>query len=333
MHMVAKDFLRQMAYGSGLMGLVHRIRNRHTLTVFMFHRVLPHDSLAYRHAEKEFTFTIEGFESALDFIAEHYNVVDHDWVRSAVEGRRSLPARAALITFDDGWRDTLLHARKPLAKRRMTAVLFVATEAPTLAPDRWWQDQVVEARGDDAKWARLTQAMGASALASQSPGEAARHVTVALSRQRDAERHRTLDDIAQAEPMPRQMLTEDELLQLPPTIAVAGHGHTHAPLRGHPDAKAELEASHRQLLKWGGDSWSMSFPHGSYDEHSLDLAHRAGFALCFTSDPVLMRTRAQHRLNRKIGRVHVPENEWTCRHGRISHAKLATFLFLREKVS
>lgn len=322
-----KAWVRQLIYSVGLMDALHRIRNRDTLTVFMFHRVLPKDSVAYQRAEKEFTFTVDGFERTLDFIARHYTVVQHRDIKAAVEGLRRLPERAALITFDDGWRDTLLHAREPLVRRGMSAVLFLATEAPTLREERWWQDQVVEARSDDEAWHRLKKAVMLDGDMVPATDQA---VTVALSRLPDEERHQLLDALSAEGPMSRQMLTDGDLSQLGPVIALAGHGHTHAPLRGHPDAERELSLSHEQLQQWGGDSWSMSFPHGSYDARSLELARRAGFSVCFTSDPVLMRTNATGGLSDQIGRIHVPESQWTCENGQISNAKLATYLFFRE---
>lgn len=327
-----KTTVRQAAYSLGLMGLIHRIRNRHTLTVFMFHRVLPKDSVAYLHAEKEFTFTVEGFERVLDFIAKHYTVVTHSDIKAAVEGRAKLPVTAALITFDDGWRDTLLHARASLMRRGMMAVLFAATEAPALRADRWWQDQVVEVQCDDEKWRSVQDSLHFDPDTTAC-GQMATKVTVALSRLVDEDRHRLLDAVASATSMPRQMLTECDLPQLAPVISLAGHGHSHAPLSSHPDALLELTLSHEQLKKWGGDSWSMSFPHGAYNQQCLEWARQAGFQVCFTSDPVLMGTRTPGGLSRRIGRIHLPENQWTCEAGRVSHAKLATFLFLRAHSS
>jgi len=116
-----KDVARHVLYGSGLLGLAHRVRNRRTLTVLMFHRVLPTNSEAYRHAEREFTFSENGFGRCLDFLRQHYNVVTLADLAAAKNGLKALPDRAALITFDDGWRDTLQYAQPALLQRRLPA--------------------------------------------------------------------------------------------------------------------------------------------------------------------------------------------------------------------
>ena len=66
MKAVLKDALRGALYRCGALGGWHRWRNRHALTVLMFHRVLPVDDPAFVQAEREFTFTLEGFRRTLD---------------------------------------------------------------------------------------------------------------------------------------------------------------------------------------------------------------------------------------------------------------------------
>lgn len=317
-----KDMARGLAYGTGAMGAWHRWRNHRTLTVFMFHRVLPADDPAFALADREFTFSVQGFERTLDFIGRHYTVVRHADVLAAVEGRGALPPCAALITFDDGWRDTLTHARAPLASRGWQAVLFLATEVPSLGPDRWWQDQLVALQGRPDALAALGRELG---LADPS----ARAVTVALARASDEQRHAWLDPLLDSPALARQMLRPEDLTRLGPTLVVAGHGHTHAPLRQHPDPAAELRQSQALLTQWQADDWAMSFPHGEYDARCLEAAHAEGFKVCYTSEAHLMRCTPGQPLSAHIGRIHVPENQWTCDDGVISHAKLASFLFTR----
>ena len=72
---LVKDGLRSIAYRCGFLGLFHRVRNRRTLTILMFHRVLPAPSAEYECAEREFTMSGQGFSRCLEFLERHYNAV------------------------------------------------------------------------------------------------------------------------------------------------------------------------------------------------------------------------------------------------------------------
>lgn len=325
-----KASIRDLAYHTGLMGAWHRVRNRDTLTVFMFHRVLPTGSLEYERAEKEFTFSVAGFERVLDFVKRHYHVVAHDEIRSSIDAGTSLPRRAALITFDDGWRDTLTYALPCLRQRRLPAVLFLSTEVVTLQSDRWWQDLLVEVLKDRDMVSCLEGDLGMPGSNNENEEVRIKRISVALSALSEQERCAILGKYGDDIPMPRQMLCVDDLEALKPWISVAGHGHSHAPLSHHRAAVSELRASQSRLREWGGDRWAMSFPHGAYDGKTLTQANEAGFQVCYTSDPFLVRSAAHVKLSLPIGRIHIPENEWTCEDGTISESKLSTFLFLRD---
>ncbi|MEN9538802.1 MAG: hypothetical protein RLZZ126_1037 [Pseudomonadota bacterium] len=324
-----KTAIRSLAYRSGLLGAIHRWRNRNTLTVFMFHRVLPVDSVAYAHAEKEFTFTTDGFSRCLDFIQRHYHVVPHAAVRAHLEGRGVLPHCAGLITFDDGWRDTLVHAWPALRQRQLPGLLFLATEVPALVPDRWWQDMLVEVLAAPGRLDQLEGALALRPALGASAGARQRALTGALAALSDAQRHSLLTPFVRAPLMSRQMLVAADLSGVPPGLAVAGHGHSHAPLTAHPDPGADLEASHTSLRHMGADDGTLSFPHGDFDPTVLAQARQAGFSICYSSEPSLVDVSFGPDVRQPLGRIHVPENEWTCEGGKLSFARLATFLFFR----
>lgn len=323
-----KNLLRSLAYTSGLLRLLHRIRNRRTLTVFMFHRVLPVDSPAYACADKEFTFTTEGFGQTLDFILRHYNVVSHAHIQANISRNIPLPDRAGLITFDDGWRDTLIHAAPELRERNLPAVLFLATEVLDLTSPHWWQDRLVDALSISGNRERLESSLGID-ISARTDTERIRQLTARLASLPDMQRHQLLDQIVPSRSLDRQMLNSDEVMTLLPNIAVAGHGHTHAPLTHCVDAVSDLTTSHAILKSIGCDAGAMSFPHGAYEAETDKKARLAGFEVIYTSDACLVDTSAPIQPTMPLGRIHVPENEWTCRNGRISLPRLATFLFFR----
>jgi peptidoglycan/xylan/chitin deacetylase (PgdA/CDA1 family) len=326
----AKANLRKLLYGTGLLGLIHRLRNRDTLTVFMFHRVLPRQSAEYQAAEKEFTFSVEGFGLCLDFIQRHYQAVSQAQVSAWLDGRQHFPPCAGLITFDDGWRDTLTHALPELEKRNLPAVLFLATETIDLEAADWWQDMLVELLAQEGGLTAIKSALVLRQIAGESRSDELRRITAALGAMDEHQRQAILRPLVPRPPGVRQMLRRSDLAQLGPRITLAGHGHSHAPLSHHPRASDDLAACQAQLQAIGGDTAVLSFPHGAYDETTLQQAHAAGFSVCYSSDPVLVDTSGKRSPQAPLGRIHIPENEWTCDAKGIAPEKLATFLFFRR---
>ena len=69
------------------------------------------------------------FEQQLDWLDAHFRLITLDDLEAALEGRRSLPPDAALLTFDDGFVDHYATAF-PILKRRGLAGVFFLTEQP-----------------------------------------------------------------------------------------------------------------------------------------------------------------------------------------------------------
>lgn len=325
-----KEGLRTMLYRCGALGAWHRWRNRRALTVLMFHRVLPADAPAFALAEREFTFTLGGFRRTLDFVQRHYSVVSLGDLQAARQEQRPLPPNPMLITFDDGWRDTLTYAAPELARRGLPAVLFLASEVVALDSPRWWQDALVAALAGPGAFTRLCAAAG---WAEAPKGSASQALAAHLGAMSEAGRWAWLEQHAPGvrdHVEERQMVTLSELKALKAgRLAIGGHGHTHSPLTLSTDPEAELQASQHMLGELNQPVRSMSFPHGAWSSELAAAARKSGFEWIFTSDAVLADLSRWPSPLPALGRIHVPENAWTCRAGDIDPARLATFLFFR----
>lgn len=325
-----KNGLRTALYRCGVFGAWHRWRNRCTLTVLMFHRVLPANDPAYAFAEREFTFTLDGFRRTLDFVQRHYRVVSLDDLQATRHGQQPLPPTPLLITFDDGWRDTLTHAAPELARRGLPAVLFVPSEVVALKSPRWWQDALVAALAQPGAPARLSAAAGWAEMPKGSINQA---LAAHLGAMPEADRQAWLVKHAPGvlgRIGHRQMVTLGELKATDAgRFAIGGHGHTHSPLPLSLHPEAELQASQRLLDELGQGVRSMSFPHGAWSSDLAAAARRSGFDWVFTSDAALFDASGWPSPLLALGRIHVPENTWTCHAGQIDFARLATFLFFR----
>jgi peptidoglycan/xylan/chitin deacetylase (PgdA/CDA1 family) len=93
------------------------------------HHVIPrHEAVAATPDEMaRYTISTEAFRQQMDLIDLHgYEVVPLDHVVDYVTGlRTTLPARAAVITVDDGWRSTGTEIAQEMARRRWPFTAFV----------------------------------------------------------------------------------------------------------------------------------------------------------------------------------------------------------------
>lgn len=91
-----------------------------TLRVLMYHRVAPEAAAL--------VVSPESFARQQELLASDYRVVSLEQVLTAVRGGGELPARAVLLTFDDGYRDNLEVAKPILDRYGHPATVFVPTD-------------------------------------------------------------------------------------------------------------------------------------------------------------------------------------------------------------
>ena len=72
--------------------------------------------------------TPEDFERDLVYLKAHFNVVSHDEIVAHRARGRSLPKRAASVSFDDGFRECFTIARPLLKKYGVPATFFVCND-------------------------------------------------------------------------------------------------------------------------------------------------------------------------------------------------------------
>jgi peptidoglycan/xylan/chitin deacetylase (PgdA/CDA1 family) len=109
---------------------------RARLSIFIFHRV---------HAQPDLLFPgepdVARFNAIIGWIRNWFNVVPLD-IAARQLYTSQLPARAACITFDDGYADNLNNALPVLLHHDVCATVFVATNF--LDGGRMWNDSVIE---------------------------------------------------------------------------------------------------------------------------------------------------------------------------------------------
>lgn len=109
---------------------------RQRLSILIYHRVLPQPDPLFPGE-----IDAERFAQHLHFLKQCFNIIP---LSEAVHGLRhgGLPARAACITFDDGYADNAEIALPILQRHGVSATFFVATGF--LNGGRMWNDTVIE---------------------------------------------------------------------------------------------------------------------------------------------------------------------------------------------
>lgn len=120
-----------------LLGFASPAGARGRLSILIFHRVLPEPDPLFPEE-----VTREQFDRICGWLRAWCNVLP---LGEAVDRLRAgtLPARAAVITFDDGYADNHTQALPILQRHGLTATFFVATGF--LDGGRMWNDTVIEA--------------------------------------------------------------------------------------------------------------------------------------------------------------------------------------------
>lgn len=329
------DLLKRALYGSGILGLYHRVRNARTLTVVMFHRVLEPDDPRWFHCDPDYTLRADIFSGSLRFFRSHYNVVSLDQVVQARQGKKPLPPRALLITFDDGWADNVDFALPRLREAGMGGVMFVVADAVDRAQP-FYQEQIVSAwRRGTLRVSDLAAALQAAAPDAPlvSAGEdlgALRRLIAGIEALPLSKRRALLEPFKErlADGM-RHMVTQEELLTLDRSgVAIGLHGKSHVPMTEAEDLRAELGGARAEMaarLVHRPAPATLSFPHGRYDASVLKKARLSGYELVFTSVPVV--NPSDTGVGWLLGRLGFDGNAVVDEAGRFRPDRLALYLF------
>lgn len=328
------DLVKKCLYGSGLLGLFHRLRNRRTLTVIMFHRVIDPADPRWASCDPDYTLDTALFDRCLAFFARHYNIVSVDDVLAARRGEASLPARALLITFDDGWSDNVDFALPRLRAIDMPALLFVVGDVLGRRLPFYQERLVGGWRLGKLSTGDLLAAAGQAQPAAANDVASLRQAIAAIEQLEEGERELALAPFAEAmDDGHRHMVLGEELDQLERGgVAIGLHGKTHTPMTRAADLDAELAGARALVAPFLGSGeapTTMSFPHGRYTPAIAKRALEAGYELVFTSDPTI--NPVADRPDWLLGRIGFEQAGIVERNGRFRPDRLALLLFRKPQ--
>lgn len=98
----------------------------HTLSIFTYHYVRDLENSEYPNIKGR---TIDEFRQQIDYVSQHYTIVRMEDVIEAMALKRKLPTRAALLTFDDGYKDHFDNVWPILEERGLQGTFFIPVQA------------------------------------------------------------------------------------------------------------------------------------------------------------------------------------------------------------
>lgn len=257
---------------------------RARLSILIFHRVLPQtDPLFPGEA------TIETFDVQMGMLKSVFNVLP---LPEAVARLKTdtLPARAAAITFDDGYADNVTHALPILQKHGLHATFFIATSY--LNGGRMFNDTVIESvrrsphpRLDLSELGLGAYDLGSDAAKAAAIGKLLPQVKYLPLDEREDTVAR-LAERAGVDRLPEDlMMTTAQLKQLHAAgMEIGGHTHRHPILArlNRDEAHAEIQAGKTRLEDMLGDRVRLfAYPNGKpgvdYLPEQAEIVRELGF--------------------------------------------------------
>jgi peptidoglycan/xylan/chitin deacetylase (PgdA/CDA1 family) len=275
--------------GPAFAALEYALRRR-GVTVLTFHRVL-HDKDTLRPSEPDGP----EFERQMGWLAQAFDVIPlQQAVEGLAEGR--VPARAACITFDDGYADNLTVAAPILERLGLPATIFVVSGV--LTEGAMWNDRVIEAvRAAKGRTLDLTGlALGRHPIGTLHERAAAIAELLRRCKARMPEERNQIVAAIEAETgvrTMRDMLTPVEVGELARRgFEIGAHTCTH-PILASVDpvrARAEIVESKRALeAVIGAPVLAFAYPNGrpgrDYGPEHVAMVREAGYSVAVSTAP------------------------------------------------
>ena len=261
------------------------------LPVLMYHRV----AAATETAEVDphlLSAVAEDFEAEMRLLADEYAPISVDLLLDVRAGRRTVPERAVLVTFDDAYVDFAEHAWPVLRAHGIPVALFVATAYPDRPENEFWWDRIHRAfRGTHLRTELATRAGPLPLASAEDRLRASRavceHIKTMDHEPAMAFAEEVIAELGGTEPR-HEILGWEDLRRLSREgVTIAPHSRTHAMLdKVSPDRlEEEVVGSRRDIEAAIGTCPPVfCYPSGQWSPHIQPTLRRASYEIAFTTE-------------------------------------------------
>jgi len=305
---LVSPLLKRVVYPTlAQMGYLRRC-TRGQLCVVTYHGVRP---AGYRELDPDLDGSLvrgAAFRSQIRLLKSHYNVVAPDQFLQWVQGKAGLPARALLLTCDDGLKNVLTEMLPVLRDEGVSCLFFITGASAGDADQMLWYEELYLMLLRAPAGLMEVEELGvrASLGAREERRKTWLEMVKALSRTDSGLRSTVMERVRKQcglaedwrkaywdDAVARRrfgLLNADEVKALVASgMAVGAHTVSHPVLPQAPDEVAWSEiAASRGMLEdaFGAQVWALAYPFGdpaSVSEREMDMAKKAGFECAFVN--------------------------------------------------
>jgi peptidoglycan/xylan/chitin deacetylase (PgdA/CDA1 family) len=128
--------LVHFVWRSGLLSLTRSVHESRCL-VLRYHSICDRALAEPGYVSSSISVPVDQFEQQIRHLATYYRCISLDELSDAIVGRQPMPPRAAIVTFDDGYRDNYQLALPVLARYRVPAVIYLVSSTLTQGLPLW----------------------------------------------------------------------------------------------------------------------------------------------------------------------------------------------------
>lgn len=265
-----------------------------TLRVLAYHRVDRPEHRGHLLTPDLLSATPDEFARQMHFVSRRYQPISADRLVEAIKGNQSLPSRAILITFDDGYRDLAENAWPVLKYEGIPAILFISTAFPGDTSRIFWWDALYQMlTRTDLQEVTVANVGTLKLDSSKARRFAAKRLRNHMTRLEHDEREMCLEQLQYhlgiVPERKDSLLTWDDLRQLAGDgLTIAPHTHSH-PILSQLSAEqitCEVQTSRQWIRQRMGQDWPIfCYPNGqsgTFNHDTKRVLEENGYVAAFT---------------------------------------------------
>jgi peptidoglycan/xylan/chitin deacetylase (PgdA/CDA1 family) len=280
----------------GYTSAIRRARSR-SLPIAMYHGVLPEPLPVFNWCQLE----LSRFEEQIKFLALEYHVLPLREVVSRLRRQLPLPERAAVITFDDGFRSVYTTAFPVLERYQLPFTVYLITSCVGSDQPAWPEQlfsSIVTTKLEGVSFAQVNWPLVTATQRASAYVSICSYLKRLEARHKDELFQQLLKDLGCRESIHPafRLMTWDEVRKLARSgLADFGsHTHTHPMLSRCNVAtqRSELHLSREILRRQLGNADLFAYPNGTRDDFThvtKALVKELGYTCALSTIPGLNR--------------------------------------------